>query len=126
MLTVKWVNSSILSIDEPVTNTTNPNQSGHRNNRNEGIFPIPQRSSNGGLIISMISIKRRALSEGAYDLAEMQSVYSIVPIDWASIILFQISVLIIIIFIGFTQLFGLKYSYEVPIILKTITFCLCL
>ena len=45
--TVKWFNSSILSIDGTLTGTTSLGESGHASNGNEEVLHIPQSSRTG-------------------------------------------------------------------------------
>ena len=54
---VKWLNSSVWSIDSTQTGTTTPGQNGSGSNGNEGVFHIPQRSRSGdGLLFRTRSL----------------------------------------------------------------------
>ena len=73
-------------------------QSGPGSNGNEGVLRIPQSSSTAGTSPSdcLVSYPGHSLGGGSSPSAEVQSVYSTAPADWAihrvkcQIVLFQI------------------------------------
>ena len=77
-------NSSIQPLARTLSGATTPGQSGSGNNGNEGIFYIPQSSVITGASPSncLVSYSRLSLKE-SYFSAEMQSVYSTAPANWA-------------------------------------------
>ena len=69
-----------------LSGATTPDQSGLGSDGNEGVLRIPQISSiTGNLTIRWFSVISGHLlwGRGAYPSAEMQSMYSTVPADWA-------------------------------------------
>ena len=63
---------------------TTPGQSGPESNGNEGVLCIPQISSNAGTSPSDCLVSYQdTRKEGFYLSAEVQSVYSTAPADWA-------------------------------------------
>ena len=62
-----------------------PGQSGPGSNGNEGVLRIPQSSSTAGNSPSdcLVSYRGHSLGGGSYPSAEVQSVYSTAPADWA-------------------------------------------
>ena len=76
--------SSIQPIDRALSGTTTPGHSEPGCNGNEGVPHIPQSSSISGTSQSdcLESYPRYSLG-GDLTSAEMQSVYSTVPADWA-------------------------------------------
>ena len=62
----------------------NPGQSGPGSNENKGVLRIPQSSNTAGTSPSdsLVSYPGHSLA-GSYPSAEMQSVYSTAPADWA-------------------------------------------
>ena len=76
-------NSSILLIERVVTRSTIPGQSGHESNCNEGVLHNPQSSwigaspSDGSMSYPGLCVCV------SYPSAEIQSVYSTAPADWA-------------------------------------------
>ncbi len=62
----------------------NPGQSGPGSNGNKGVLRIPQSSNTAGTSPSdcLVSHLGHSLA-GSYPSAEMQSVYSTAPADWA-------------------------------------------
>ena len=101
-------NSSIWPIDKTQSDATTPSQSGPGSNSIEGILHIPLTSKTGGFAIRLFDVKTRTFFAGvstlgrdavgvfnspgwlghslgeSYPLAEMQSVYSTAPADWAT------------------------------------------
>ena len=77
-------NSFVWPIDRTLSGATNPGQSGHGSNGNEEVLHIPQSSSITGVSPSDCFVSYLGHSLGvSYLSAEMQSVYSIAPADWA-------------------------------------------
>ena len=80
-------NSLIEPIDRILSGATTPDQSGPGINGNEGVLCIPQSSSiTGTLMIGLFSDIFKTLVGGEGGLtssAEMQSVYSTAPANWA-------------------------------------------
>ena len=66
-------------------NATTPGQSGRGSDDDEGVLYIPQSSSITGASPSdcLLSYPEHSFGE-SYPSAEMQSVYSTAPADWAS------------------------------------------
>ena len=64
---------------------TTPDQSGPGSNGNEGVLHIPQSLSITGTSPSdcLVSYPGHSLVGRSYTSAEMQSMYSTVPADWA-------------------------------------------
>ena len=79
------MNSSIWPVDGTVTDTTTPDQNGVRSNENEGVLYIPQSPKNGASPSDGLVSYPGHLLEESYPSAEMQSVYSTVPANWAEI-----------------------------------------
>ena len=69
----------------PLSGATTPGQSGPGSNCNEGVLHIPQSSSIAGTSPSdcLVSYPGHSLG-GSYPSAEVQSVYSTAPADWAN------------------------------------------
>ena len=78
--------SSIWSIDRTLSGATTPGQSGPGSNKNEGVLHIPQSSSITRASPSdcLVSYPGHSLGE-SYPSAEMQTVYSTAPANWAMI-----------------------------------------
>ena len=77
-------NISIWSIYRALSGATTPGQSGPGCDDNEGVFHIPQSSRIYGASPSHCLVSNpRHLLEGSYPSAEMQSVYSTAPANWA-------------------------------------------
>ena len=78
-------NSSIRPIDRALSSATTPGQSGPGGNGNEEVLLIPQISSITGSfsLDYLVSYPRHMLVGGFYSSAEIQSVYSTAPADWA-------------------------------------------
>ena len=72
-------------MDRAPSGATTPGQSGPGNDGNEGVLCIPQSSSIAGTSPSdcLVSDTGHSLGGGPYPSAEVQSVYSIAPADWA-------------------------------------------
>ena len=79
-------NSSIWPIDRILSGATTPGQSGPGTDVSETVLHIPQSSSitEASLSNCSVSYLRRWLREGSSPSAEMQSVYSTPPADWAA------------------------------------------
>ena len=73
-------NNSIWPIDTPLYSSTIPSQSGPESNSNKGVLRIPQSSS----ITGASSSYRLVSLEESYPSVVIQSVYSAVPVDWAT------------------------------------------
>ena len=71
----------------PLSGATTPGQRGPGSNGNEGVLHIPQSSSIAGTSPSdcFVSYPGHSLRGGCYPSAEVQSVYSTAPADWAKI-----------------------------------------
>ena len=78
-------NHSIWPIDKTLSGATTTSQSGPESDGNEEILRIPQSSSITGISPSdyLVSYPGHSLGE-SYPPAEMQSVYSTTPINWAN------------------------------------------
>ena len=79
--------SSIQLIDRALSCATTQDQSGPGSDGNKGVLRIPQSSSIAGTSPSdyLVSYLGHSLERGgSYPSAEVQSVYSTVPADWAS------------------------------------------
>ena len=76
--------SSIQPIDSTLSGTTMPGQSGPGTDGNKGVFRVPQSSSITGSSPSdcLVSYTGHSLG-GSYSSAEVKSVYSAAPADWA-------------------------------------------
>ena len=76
--------SSIQPIDRILSGTTTLSQSGHGSDGNKGILGIPQSSSITRASPSdcLVTYPGHMLEE-SYPSAEMQSVYSVAPANWA-------------------------------------------
>ena len=69
-----------------MTGTTKLGQSGHGSNGNEEVLHIPQSCrTEASPSDSLLSYPGHLLEERFYPCAEMQSVYSTIPADWAEI-----------------------------------------
>ncbi len=82
--------SSFSSIDRALSGANTPGKSGPGSNGNEGVLRIPQSSSiTGTSPFRLFSIISRTLIVGgggrAYPAAEVPSVYSTAPADWARV-----------------------------------------
>ena len=81
-------NSCILSIDKILTNITTVSQSGPGSNGDEKVFYIPQSSKTGASPSYGLEFYPEHLLVGvgrSYPFAEMQSVYSTAPTNWAQL-----------------------------------------
>ena len=80
----EWIVCSLWPIDRTLSGATTPHQSGPGSNGNEGVFCIPQSSSitRASLSDCLVSYTGHSMVE-FYPSAEMQSVYSTAPADWA-------------------------------------------
>ena len=69
----------------PLSGATTPGQSGPGSDGNKGVIRIPQSSSTAGTSPSdcLVSYPEYSLGGGSYSSAEVQSVYSTAPVDWA-------------------------------------------
>ena len=78
-------NSSIGHIYGILSDVTTSGQSGPGSNGNEEVLSIPVGSSITEISLSdcLVSYPGHLLGEGLYPSAEMHSVYSTVPADWA-------------------------------------------
>ena len=67
-----------------ISGATTPGQSGPGSDGNEGVLRIPQSSSTAGTSPSdcLVSYPGHSLV-GSYSSAEVQSVYSTAPAEWA-------------------------------------------
>ena len=77
-----------MQLDRALSGVTIPGQSGPGSNDNEGVLRIPQSSSIAGTSPSdcFVSYSRHSfggIGGGVYPSAEVQSVYSTAPADWA-------------------------------------------
>ena len=82
----------ICAIDRTLSGATTPGMSGPESNDNEGVLNIPQSSIITGASPSDCFMPYPGHSLGeSYPLAEMQSVYSAAPADWAKCYLFASS-----------------------------------
>ena len=79
-------NSSIWPIDRTQSGATTPGQIGPGSNGYEGVPHNPQSRNITGASLSdcLVSYPRHSFV-GSYSLAEMQSVYSTAPADWAGL-----------------------------------------
>ena len=75
--------SSIRPIDRILSGATTPGQSGPGSDGIEGVICIPQSSSNTGTSPSDCLVSYQDTRWGGYPSAEVQSMYSTVPADWA-------------------------------------------
>ena len=76
--------SSIWPIERTLSGATTPGQSGPRSNDNKGILCIPQNPSITGATPLDCFVSYLGLSLGeSHSTAEMQSVYSTAPANWA-------------------------------------------
>ena len=77
-------NSCIWPIDRALSGATTPEQSGPGSDGNEGILRVPQSTSicEASESDCLLSYPGHSLGE-SYPSAEMQSVYSVAPADWA-------------------------------------------
>ena len=80
--------SSILPINRTLSGATTPGQSGPRSDDSEGVLRILQSSSITRTSPSdcLVSYPGYSLGGGSYPSAEVQSMYSTVPADWAMIL----------------------------------------
>ena len=78
--------SSIWPIDRTLSGVITPGQSGPGSDGDEGVLCIPQNCSITGVTSSdcLVSYTGHSLKE-SYPSAEMQSVYSTAPADWATL-----------------------------------------
>ena len=67
----------------PLSGATTLGQSGPGSNGNEGVLRFPQSSSIAGTSPSDCLVSYPGHSLGSYPSAEVQSVYSTAPADWA-------------------------------------------
>ena len=71
-------------MDRALSGATIPGQSGPRSNGNEGVLCIPPNSSITGTLPSDCLVSYPGCSlVGSYNSAEVQSVYSTAPANWA-------------------------------------------
>ena len=84
--TVWMSNSSFWPVDRILSDATAPGQSGPGSDGSEGVLNILQSSSITGASVSdcLVSYPGHSLVEGSYPSAEIQSVYSVAPADWAT------------------------------------------
>ena len=77
--------SSIWPLDRTLSGATIPCQRGPGSDGNEGVLSIPQSYSITGTLPSycLVSYPGHSLVGWSYPSAEMQSVYSTAPADWA-------------------------------------------
>ena len=76
--------SSIWPIDRILSAATSPGQSEPGSNGNEEVLRILQIFNPGALPSEfLMSYSGHSLEGGSYSSAEMQSVYSTAPVDWA-------------------------------------------
>ena len=77
--------SSIWPIDKTLSGASTPGQSAHGNDGNEGVLHIPQSSSitEASPFGCLVSYPGHLLGQ-SYPSAEMQSLYSAAPADWAT------------------------------------------
>ena len=69
----------------PLSGATTPGQSGPGSDGNEGGTPYsPKFQHHWNLTTRLFSVLSRTLVRGSYTSAEMQSVYSTAPADWAN------------------------------------------
>ena len=73
--------SSIWPIDRTLSGATTPGKSGLGSDGNERKLCIPQGSS---ITDCLVSYAGHSLEAGSYLSAEMQSVYSTAPAEWAT------------------------------------------
>ena len=79
--------SSIWPIDRTLSGATTQGQSGPGSNGSEGLLSIPQSASITGTSPSgCLVLYPGHLLEESYLSAEIQSVYSTAPVDWAELI----------------------------------------
>ena len=75
---------AIRPIDRTMSGATTPSQRGPGSNGNEGVLYIPQISkAEASLSDVLMSYPGHSWREGSYPSAEMQSVYSTAPANWA-------------------------------------------
>ena len=83
---VKWLNSSIGSIDGTLTGITTRDQSGPESNDHEGILHMPQNSrteaSPSDSLVSYPGQSFGVCGGVSYTSAEMRLVYSTTSADW--------------------------------------------
>ena len=79
----KMSDISIWPIDRTLSGATPPGQSWLGSDGNEGVLCIPQSSSITGASDCLVSSSGHSSGE-SYPSAEMQSVYSAAPAEWAS------------------------------------------
>ena len=78
-------NSSIWLIDRILSGATSPGQSRPGSNGNEGILHIPQSFIIGAVPSdALISYPGHPFGVGSFPSAEIQSVYSTAPAEWAN------------------------------------------
>ena len=95
-------NSSIWPIDKTLSGATNMGQSGAGSDSNEKVLHISQSSSITGASPSdcLMSYPGHLLNK-SYPSAEMQSVYSAAPAEWAVFICWLVGFYGISIFVGY-------------------------
>ena len=76
-------NSSIWPIDKTLSGATTLGYSGPGSNGNEEVLHIPQSSKTGASPSEGLILYPGYSLEESYPSAEMQSVYSTAPVDWA-------------------------------------------
>ena len=107
----------------PLSGAATPGQSGSGNNGNEGVLCIPQSSSITGTSPSdyLVSCPGHSFGWGSYPSAEVQSVYSTAPADWAIYVTNHHVRLHYIWQIWFNQsqlmIYNMKLSHELVIII---------
>ena len=81
----KYAVSSIQPMNRALLGATTPGQGGPGSDGNEGVLRIPQSSSTAGTSPSdcLVLYPGHSLGGGSYPSAEVQSVYSTAPADWA-------------------------------------------
>ena len=79
----KWLNISIWPIDGTQTCTTTQGKSRPKSNGNERVLHLPQSSKMASPLDSLVLNPGHPFGGKSYSSAEMQLVYSTVPIDWA-------------------------------------------
>ena len=69
-----------------LSGATTPGQSGPGSDGNEGVLRIPQSSNTAGTSPSdcLVSYQHTRWGGGSYPSADVQSVYSKAPADWAT------------------------------------------
>ena len=77
---------SIWPIDRTLSGATTPGQNGHGTMAMKEVLHITQRFSITGISLSdcLVSYSGHSFGKGFYPSAEVQSVYSTAPADWAT------------------------------------------